>query len=114
MPVNAIGPKVFLTPGSISTAVDRLHKKGLVSRTGSATDRRVHIVDLTTKGRALINRVFSAHAKHLEELARVLTPSERLQLVEALRKLGKHAADYRNSEGAEVVASVVIPSYSTR
>jgi MarR family 2-MHQ and catechol resistance regulon transcriptional repressor len=25
MQVNAIGPKVFLTPGSLSTAVDRLH-----------------------------------------------------------------------------------------
>ena len=33
MPVNTIGPKVFLTPGSISVAVDRLLKRGLVTRT---------------------------------------------------------------------------------
>ncbi len=92
MPVNAIGPKVFLTPGSISTAVNRLHEKGLVSRTGSQTDRRVHVVDLTTEGRTLIDRVFSAHAKHLDELTGVLTNSERTQLAEALKKLGKHAA----------------------
>src|SRR6202023_2202188 len=32
LPVNTIGPKVWLTPGSISVAVDRLVKKGLVSR----------------------------------------------------------------------------------
>jgi MarR family transcriptional regulator, 2-MHQ and catechol-resistance regulon repressor len=32
MPVNAIGPKVYLNPGSVSVAVDRLHKKGFVSR----------------------------------------------------------------------------------
>src|ERR1700730_19212349 len=32
LPVNTIGPKVSLTPGSISVAVDRLVKKGLVSR----------------------------------------------------------------------------------
>jgi MarR family 2-MHQ and catechol resistance regulon transcriptional repressor len=32
MPVNAIGPKVDLNPGSVSVAVDRLYKKGLVSR----------------------------------------------------------------------------------
>src|ERR1700692_1973711 len=32
LPVNTIGPKVWLTPGSISVAVDRLGKKGLVSR----------------------------------------------------------------------------------
>src|SRR6266481_5719810 len=29
LPVNTIGPKVWLTPGSISVAVDRLEKKGL-------------------------------------------------------------------------------------
>ena len=32
LPVNTVGPKVWLTPGSISVAVDRLVKKGLVSR----------------------------------------------------------------------------------
>ena len=32
LPVNTIGPKVWLTPGSISVAVDRLEKKALVKR----------------------------------------------------------------------------------
>jgi len=32
LPVNRIGPKVWLTPGSISVAVDRLEKKALVKR----------------------------------------------------------------------------------
>src|SRR5471032_2721177 len=32
LPVNAIGPMVDLTPGSISIAMDRIHAKGLVSR----------------------------------------------------------------------------------
>src|SRR5437899_7889346 len=35
LPVNTIGPKVYLTPGSISVAVDRLVDKGLVSRVES-------------------------------------------------------------------------------
>lgn len=34
LPVNTIGPKVHLTPGAISAAVDRLLEKGLVSRGG--------------------------------------------------------------------------------
>src|ERR1700738_2216786 len=54
LPVNTIGPKVWLTPGSISVAVDRLVKKGLVSRKGFAADRRVRQVALAGKGRALI------------------------------------------------------------
>jgi MarR family transcriptional regulator, 2-MHQ and catechol-resistance regulon repressor len=51
LPVNTIGPIVDLTPGSISTAVDRLVSKGLVSRVGSAEDRRVRIVALTPQGK---------------------------------------------------------------
>jgi MarR family 2-MHQ and catechol resistance regulon transcriptional repressor len=97
MPVNTIGPKVFLTPGAISTAVDRLYRKGLVTRTGSAEDRRIHIVDLTAKGRSLIRRVFDAHARDIEEIASVLTPADRVLLVEALKKFGKRAEDCRRS-----------------
>src|SRR4029077_621435 len=40
LPVNTIGPKVWLTPGSISVAVDRLVKKGLVARKERSQDRR--------------------------------------------------------------------------
>ena len=47
LPVNTVGPKVWLTPGSISVAVDRLVKKGLVSRKDHADDRRVRQVELT-------------------------------------------------------------------
>jgi MarR family 2-MHQ and catechol resistance regulon transcriptional repressor len=94
LPVNTIGPKVFLTPGSISTAVDRLYEKGLVTRTESRTDRRVRVVDLSPEGRHLITMIFSAHAKDMEELAEILTPSERVQLVNTLKRLGKHAAEF--------------------
>jgi MarR family transcriptional regulator, 2-MHQ and catechol-resistance regulon repressor len=94
LPVNMIGPKVFLTPGSISTAVDRLYERGLVTRTESGTDRRVRVVDLTPKGRDLISTMFGVHAKDMEKLAKILTPTERVQLVNALKKLGKHAAKF--------------------
>ncbi len=92
-PVNAIGPRVFLTTGSISTAVDRLHRKGMVTRIVSPSDRRVHIVDLTAEGRALIAQVFEDHSKALEELASVLSPSERVHLIDSLKKLGKNAEE---------------------
>src|SRR5712675_3183645 len=54
LPVNTIGPKVNLTPGSISVAVDRLLARGLVSRVESREDRRVRVVSLTAKGKELI------------------------------------------------------------
>src|SRR5215831_8357173 len=62
MPVNAIGPKVYLNPGSVSVAVDRLYKKGFVSREECSRDRRVRTVSLTEKGRRAFLPVFHRHA----------------------------------------------------
>src|SRR6266576_1362288 len=95
LPVNTIGPKVWLTPGSISVAVDRLVKKGLVSRKDHPNDRRVRRVELTPKGRALISRGFGEHAAAMEDVANVLSKRERLTLLRLLKKLGKHAAETR-------------------
>jgi MarR family transcriptional regulator, 2-MHQ and catechol-resistance regulon repressor len=89
LPVNTIGPKVWLTPGSISVAVDRLEKKALVKRTHTGDDRRVRLVELTPKGRALIARTFREHAAAMEEAAAVLSKEERLLLLRLLKKLGK-------------------------
>jgi MarR family transcriptional regulator, 2-MHQ and catechol-resistance regulon repressor len=93
--VNTVGPKVWLTPGSISVAVDRLVKKGLVSHKGEAEDHRVRQVELTPKGRALITRGFGEHAAARENFASVLSENERLTLLRLLKKLGKHAAETR-------------------
>src|SRR5467141_4905376 len=92
LPVNTIGPKVWLTPGSISVAVDRLEKTALVKRKNT-DDRRVRLVELTTKGRALITKTFRAHAAAMEEAVGVLSEKERLILLRLLKKLGKGGDD---------------------
>jgi MarR family transcriptional regulator, 2-MHQ and catechol-resistance regulon repressor len=92
LPVNTIGPKVWLTPGSISIAVDRLAQKGLVKRTNT-DDRRVRRVELTAKGRTLITKTFREHAAAMEEVAAVLPKDERLILLRLLKKLGKGGKD---------------------
>src|SRR6476660_8534530 len=91
LPVNTIGPMVWLTPGSISVAVDRLVEKGLVSRKDHPDDRRVRRVELTAKGRALITRGFREHASAMETAVGVLSKNERLTLLRLLKKLGKSA-----------------------
>src|SRR5438067_11625991 len=95
LPVNTVGAKVWLTPGSISVAVDRLVKKGLVSRKDHPRDRRVRQVELTAKGRALITHGFREHAAAMEMAVSVLSENERLTLLRLLKKLGKHAAPTR-------------------
>lgn len=92
LPVNTIGPKVGLTPGSISVAIDRLEQRNLVQRRNHAEDRRIRLVELTSSGRTLISRSFREHAAAMEQAARVLTPAERRTLVSLLKKLGKGQA----------------------
>src|ERR1700676_4209171 len=75
LPVNTIGPKVWLTPGSISVAIDRLEKKALVKRTNT-DDRRVRLVELTAKGRALVTKISREHAAAMEEASAVLSKEE--------------------------------------
>src|SRR6201988_1368772 len=91
LPVNTIGPKVFLTPGSISTAVDRLVERGLVSRVESPEDRRVRVVSLTPKGKRLIEPVFRKHAVEIRKVFADTSPKELRALETTLKKLGKRA-----------------------
>jgi MarR family 2-MHQ and catechol resistance regulon transcriptional repressor len=92
LPVNMIGPIVDLTPGSISTAVERLVAKGLVSRVESAQDRRVRIVALSARGKDLIASAFRKHSGQMRRVFSELSPDELRGLEVALKKVGKRAA----------------------
>src|SRR5271167_2760088 len=91
LPVNVIGPKVNLTPGSISVAVDRLVAKGLVSRAESSEDRRVRIVALTPRGKSVIAPIFRAHVETMENVFAGLSRHELRQLERQLKRIGKQA-----------------------
>jgi MarR family 2-MHQ and catechol resistance regulon transcriptional repressor len=91
MKVNDIGRKVDLTSGSITTAVDRLEGRGLVSRQVNKEDSRSRIVHLTGKGRTLILAAFAAHTAAMEKAASGLDLKERAGLIALLKKLGLDA-----------------------
>jgi MarR family 2-MHQ and catechol resistance regulon transcriptional repressor len=91
LPVNSIGPKVNLTPGSISVAVDRLYGKGLVSRVESSEDRRIRVVALTPSGKKLIVPVFRKHAAAMEKVFSELSADELQQLESIMKRVGRRA-----------------------
>ena len=99
-PVNEIGRMVQLTSGSITTAVDRLERKGMVERRNDPEDRRARVVHLTPAGRKLITCAFADHERAMERAAAGLTPEEREQAVVLLKKLGLRAAELYRAEGA--------------
>jgi MarR family transcriptional regulator, 2-MHQ and catechol-resistance regulon repressor len=99
LPVNAIGPKVNLNPGSVSVAVDRLYKRGLVSRVESSSDRRVRTVSLTQKGREMFVPVFRRHAAVIKRAFQDVSPLELKQLEVVLKKIGKRAERLAEKKG---------------
>jgi MarR family 2-MHQ and catechol resistance regulon transcriptional repressor len=99
MPVNALGPKVNLNPGSVSVAVDRLYKKGLISRVESESDRRVRTVALTEKGRRVFVPIFRQHAALIKRAFQDVPPEERRQMEEVLKRIGRRAEELGEQEG---------------
>ena len=92
-PVSAIGAHVMLTSGSITTAVQRLQKKGWLRRQRTEKDVRVVMVDLTDKGRTMIEQSFAEHALELDQLFEVFDEAERAQFTRLIGKLGHYAGD---------------------
>jgi MarR family transcriptional regulator, 2-MHQ and catechol-resistance regulon repressor len=88
LPVNVIGELIGLTTGSITTAVDRMEEKWLVVRKNHANDRRIRIVELTPKGRKLIEKASAQYSVDMENTVSCLSREERLTLVDLLKKLG--------------------------
>src|ERR1700724_3453157 len=64
--VSEIGRRVDLTSGSITTAIDRLEKRGVVVRAAHASDRRARVVHLTPDGKAHIHNVFAPHKEAMD------------------------------------------------
>jgi MarR family 2-MHQ and catechol resistance regulon transcriptional repressor len=99
MPVNALGPQVDLNPGSVSVAVDRLYKKGLVSRVESESDRRVRTVALTEKGRRAFVPIFRQHAALIKRAFQDVSPEEQRQMEEVLKRIARRAEELSEQEG---------------
>jgi MarR family transcriptional regulator, 2-MHQ and catechol-resistance regulon repressor len=99
MPVNALGPKVDLNPGSVSVAVDRLYKKGLVSRVECESDRRVRTVSLTEKGRRVFVPVFRQYSALLTLAFQDVSPEEQRQMEDVLERIARRAEELGEHEG---------------
>src|SRR5436190_23372547 len=76
-PVNEIGRRIELTSGAITTAVDRLESRRLVTREAHPRDRRARIVRLTAAGEREAARTFAGHKAVMDLAASGLSKTER-------------------------------------
>lgn len=78
-----------LTRGAISKLIDRLLKKGLVSRSEASGDRRYQDIRLTKAGFSLVPKLAKLADENDEAFFGVLTKSEREALTAFLKKMAE-------------------------
>ena len=84
---------IGITSGSVTAALDRLERRGLVAREGSVTDRRSRVVTLSAAGADLIGPAYAAHAAEIDRvMGEALSAEDRRHLFEMSRAL-RRAAD---------------------
>jgi MarR family 2-MHQ and catechol resistance regulon transcriptional repressor len=71
--------------------LDKLEKRGWISRTRDQHDKRTYYVDLTKEGRAFIEDILPKHIHLMHQILSVLTLDEQKTVNELLKKLGYHA-----------------------
>jgi DNA-binding MarR family transcriptional regulator len=89
---TALYEATMVTSGAMTNRLDRLEKAGLIARTPHPEDRRGVIVQLTGKGRALIDEAVTAHVENEHNVLSGLTREEQDRLAELLAKLIRSVA----------------------
>ena len=84
-----IAAKILKSSGNITTVIDNLEKRGLVSRRREGEDRRYVAVHLTQEGRELIAATFPRQAAAICAEFAHLSAAEQEQLARLCRKLGR-------------------------
>jgi DNA-binding MarR family transcriptional regulator len=79
--------ELVLTSGAMTNRLDVLERAGLVERQPDPNDRRGTLIELTKKGRALLDRAMEAHLQGEAQLVAHLSKDEQKCLADLLRKL---------------------------
>jgi DNA-binding MarR family transcriptional regulator len=102
--LGAVGQGLWITPGTVTSAVDRLEAAELCRRLSHPTDARATLVEITAKGRRLFDQAVDGLNAGLFGTVE-LTPEELHQLVTIIGKLRAaegdvvHATDIHTTAG---------------
>ena len=100
--ISRLGELTGLSAASISRLVDRLEKRGLVSRRRDDIDRRVVEVSLTPGGEVILGEARVFRGSDLHRAVATMTDEERRRLTAGLLRLVQLTRDIAGRrEGAE-------------
>lgn len=78
---------MMITSGAVTNRIDRLERRGLITRERHPTDGRIVLVALTESGLELVDRAVPDHAANEHNLITILDPDEQQTLIDLLRNL---------------------------
>ena len=87
MVLGEVSKRLMVSPGNVTSLVERLIESGHISRFPSELDGRMQIIRLTDKGRKEFRRMARAHGDWIGELFRDLSTSEIDEVMQGLATL---------------------------
>lgn len=85
--VTGLARRMYLHPATVGGILDRLEKRGIVTRTRSEEDRRVVEITLTDEGNALVEHSPEVATSTIARGLEALPPEERGEIRHGLEKL---------------------------
>jgi DNA-binding MarR family transcriptional regulator len=84
---TALYRELILSSGAMTNRLDGLERSGWVKRLADPSDRRGTLIELTAKGKALINQAIELHLENEATMVAALSQDERKRLAALLGKL---------------------------
>jgi len=91
--IGDISERFDITNAAASQLVDKLVQSGFIKREEDPQDRRAKMLNLTDKGRDLIQRGIEERYRWVDELAGKLTAEKRAKVTEALNIMTQAAKE---------------------
>jgi DNA-binding MarR family transcriptional regulator len=85
-----LADSTLVTTGTMTNRLDKLEGRSLVRRIPNPDDRRGLVVELTPKGRQLVDEVVGRHLENEQSMLAGLSERDRAQLTRLMRKLLAH------------------------
>ena len=89
--LSAISERFDISNAAASQLVDKLVQSGHLARTEDPSDRRAKLLDLSAKGRDLIQQGINERYLWMDEVAKTLSAEEKVKVTEALNILTEAA-----------------------
>ncbi len=116
--VRHLAQDLGVTPGNVTSIVDRLVGQGLVKRSASPEDRRIVLLELTDKGRETITAIHETGMGHMKRILERMSPEDINALIRgtssflaAIKQDSEEATAKRSKESHHADISADLPEH---